>query len=95
MVSDPSFPNTLSSLKTLWAGVIKIIADKRYGEILGIHIMAPSAVDLINVAAVAMLSEATVDKLMQLIPMHPALGEAMVTLRWTWRNGRCICLTNT
>jgi pyruvate/2-oxoglutarate dehydrogenase complex dihydrolipoamide dehydrogenase (E3) component len=35
-------------------------------------------VDLINVAAVAMLSEATVDELMRLIPMHPAIGEAMV-----------------
>ncbi|MFB0535349.1 MAG: dihydrolipoyl dehydrogenase [Anaerolineae bacterium] len=60
------------------AGMIKIIADKRYGEILGVHIMAPGAVDLINVATVAMLSEATVDELMRLFPMHPAIGEAMV-----------------
>jgi dihydrolipoamide dehydrogenase len=60
------------------AGVIKVIAGRRYGEILGVHIMAPGAVDLINVAAVAMLSEATVDELMRLIPMHPAIGEAMV-----------------
>jgi dihydrolipoamide dehydrogenase len=60
------------------AGVIKIIAGRRYGEILGVHIMAPGAVDLINMAAVAMLSEATVDELMRLIPMHPAIGETMV-----------------
>ena len=60
------------------AGVIKIIADRKYGEILGVHIMAPGAVGLINVASVAMLSEATVDELMRLIPMHPALGEAIV-----------------
>jgi pyruvate/2-oxoglutarate dehydrogenase complex dihydrolipoamide dehydrogenase (E3) component len=55
------------------AGVIKIIADRKYGEILGVHIMAPGAVGLINVASVAMLSEATVDELIRLIPMHPAL----------------------
>jgi dihydrolipoamide dehydrogenase len=60
------------------AGVIKIIADRKYGEILGVHIMAPGAVGLINVASVAMLSEATVDELMRLIPMHPAFGEAIV-----------------
>jgi dihydrolipoamide dehydrogenase len=60
------------------AGMVKIIAGRRYGEILGVHIMAPGAVDLINVATVAMLSEATVDELMRLIPAHPAIGEAMV-----------------
>ncbi len=60
------------------AGEIKIIAGKKYGKILGVHIMAPGAVDLINAAAVAMLSEATVEELRRLIPMHPAIGEAMV-----------------
>jgi len=60
------------------AGTIKIIACKKYGKIVGAHIMAPGAVDLINVIAVAMLSEATVGELMRFIPMHPGIGEAMV-----------------
>ena len=60
------------------AGVIKIIACKKYGKIIGAHIMAPGAVDLINVVAVAMLSEATAGELMRFIPMHPSIGEAMV-----------------
>jgi dihydrolipoamide dehydrogenase len=60
------------------AGVVKIIAGKRYGKILGAHIMAPGAVDLINSVAIAMLSEATVGELMRLIPAHPAIGEALV-----------------
>lgn len=59
-------------------GVIKVIACKKYGKILGVHIMAPGAVDLINAAAVAMLSEATVGELMRFIPMHPSIGEALV-----------------
>jgi dihydrolipoamide dehydrogenase len=74
----PTAINLYAMILDETAGMIKIIADKRYGEILGVHIMAPGAVDLINVATVAMLSEATVDELMRLIPMHPALGEAMV-----------------
>ena len=60
------------------AGVVKVIACKRYGKILGAHVMAPGAVDLINAIAVAMLSEATVAELMRLIPAHPSLGEAVV-----------------
>jgi len=60
------------------AGAIKIVACKRYGKILGAHIMAPGAVDLINTIAVAMLSEATVGELMRFIPAHPSIGEAMV-----------------
>jgi len=74
----PTAINLYAMILDETAGVIKIIADKRYGEILGVHIMAPGAVDLINVAAVAMLSEATVDEMIRLIPMHPALGEAIV-----------------
>jgi dihydrolipoamide dehydrogenase len=60
------------------AGALKIVAGKRYGKILGVHMMAPGALDLINVATVAMLSEATVDELMRFIPAHPSIGEAMV-----------------
>jgi dihydrolipoamide dehydrogenase len=59
-------------------GVIKVIACQKYGKIMGVHIVAPGAVDLINTAAVAMLAEATVGELMRFIPMHPAMGEALV-----------------
>jgi len=74
----PTAINLYAMILDETTGVIKVIADRRYGEILGVHIMAPGAVDLINVAAVAMLSEATVDELMRLIAMHPSIGEAMV-----------------
>jgi dihydrolipoamide dehydrogenase len=60
------------------SGVIKVIADRKYGKILGVHIMAPGAVDLINAVTVAMLAEATVSELTRFIPMHPAIGEALV-----------------
>ena len=60
------------------AGTVKFIACEKYGKIVGAHILAPGAVDLINVIAVAMLSEATVGELMRFIPMHPSIGEAVV-----------------
>ncbi|RPI50862.1 MAG: dihydrolipoyl dehydrogenase, partial [Chloroflexi bacterium] len=60
------------------AGEIKILACKKYGKILGAHLVAPGAIDLINAVAVAMLSEATVSELMRFIPRHPSLGEALV-----------------
>jgi dihydrolipoamide dehydrogenase len=40
--------------------------------------MMPGAANLINTAAVAMISEATVRELMRFFPPHPSLGEALV-----------------
>jgi dihydrolipoamide dehydrogenase len=60
------------------AGAIKVVAGKKYGRILGLHMMAPGAMDLINIVSVAMLSEATVTQLMHFIPAHPSIGEALV-----------------
>jgi dihydrolipoamide dehydrogenase len=60
------------------AGMVKVVADCRYGKILGVHMMMPGAADLINTAAVAMLSEATVRELTRLLPPHPSMGEALV-----------------
>jgi dihydrolipoamide dehydrogenase len=60
------------------SGAIKVVSEAVYGKILGIHMMGPGAIDLINAAATAMLSEATVQELMRLIPAHPSIGEALV-----------------
>jgi len=59
------------------AGVVKIVVGK-YDKILGAHIIAPGAVELINAIASAMLSEATLRELLRLVPMHPAIGEALL-----------------
>ncbi len=74
----PTAINPYAMILDETAGVVKVIACKKYGKIIGAHIMAPGAVDLINVVAVAMLSEATVGELMRFIPMHPSIGEALV-----------------
>ncbi|AUM87744.1 dihydrolipoyl dehydrogenase [Clostridium botulinum] len=58
-------------------GFIKIIADKKYEEILGVHILGPRATDLITEAALALRLEATLAEIITTVHAHPTIGEAM------------------
>ncbi len=58
-------------------GIVKILADKKYGEILGIQIIGPRATDLISEAAIAIEGEMTVDELISTIHSHPTVTEAV------------------
>ncbi|MDR2492127.1 MAG: dihydrolipoyl dehydrogenase [Coriobacteriales bacterium] len=58
-------------------GLVKIIAGKRYGEILGVHIVGPRATDLIVEGALAIGLEATLDELIATVHAHPTVGEAL------------------
>jgi dihydrolipoamide dehydrogenase len=58
-------------------GFIKVVADERYGEILGVHIIGPEGFELVAEAVAAMEAEATVDVMMQTIHAHPTLYEAV------------------
>ncbi|HWA93066.1 MAG TPA: dihydrolipoyl dehydrogenase [Terracidiphilus sp.] len=59
-------------------GFVKIVADAKYGEILGVHIIGPSATELIAEAVAVMELEGTVDELVFTIHAHPTLSEAML-----------------
>ena len=58
-------------------GFVKVVADERYGEILGVHIIGPEGYELIAEAVAAMEAEATVELMMQTIHAHPTLYEAL------------------
>ncbi len=58
-------------------GFIKVIADNKYGEVLGIHIIGPCAAELINEAATIMEMELTVEELLTTIHGHPTYSEAL------------------
>jgi len=58
-------------------GFVKVVADEKYGEILGVHIIGPEAFELIGEAVAAMEAEATVEVMMQAIHAHPTLYEAV------------------
>ncbi|GFN35603.1 dihydrolipoyl dehydrogenase [Tepidimicrobium xylanilyticum] len=59
-------------------GFVKVISDKRYGEILGVHIVGPGAAEMINEAAALMEMEITVHEVGQIIHGHPTYSEALV-----------------
>ena len=57
-------------------GLVKIVADRKYGEVLGVHIIGPSASDLIPEAVLALTLEATLEDIANTIHAHPTLGES-------------------
>jgi dihydrolipoamide dehydrogenase len=57
-------------------GMVKIISEKKYGEILGVHILGPQATELIHLGAMAMRHEIGVEEIKQMIFAHPTFSEA-------------------
>ena len=59
-------------------GFVKVIADKKYGEILGVHIAGHGASEIINEAAALMAMEITVHEVSEIIHGHPSISEAFM-----------------
>lgn len=58
-------------------GFVKVIADNKYGEVLGVHIIGPSAAEIITQASLIMEMEITVDEVIKTIYGHPTYSEAL------------------
>jgi len=59
-------------------GFVKLISDEGTGELLGAHMMAPRATDIIAELCVLKQSEATIDELAQTIHPHPTISEMLM-----------------
>tara|TARA_B110000285_G_scaffold182454_1_gene206196 strand:+ start:543 stop:1946 length:1404 start_codon:yes stop_codon:yes gene_type:complete len=59
------------------AGVIKIIADKETDEVLGVHMIAPRAADLIMEAVTAMEYRASAEDMARICHPHPTYSEGV------------------
>jgi dihydrolipoamide dehydrogenase len=59
-------------------GLVKIVGDKRYGEILGAHIVSPKAAELIQELVVARDLEGGYPELARSIHPHPAFAETIL-----------------
>ena len=57
-------------------GMVKIISDAKYGEILGVHILGPRATELIHLGAMAMKHEVGVKDIKAMLFGHPTFSEA-------------------
>ncbi len=74
----PFSANSKASIVDDHDGFVKVVADAKYGEVLGVHIIGPQATELIAEAVTAMTLEATVEEMMFTIHAHPTLAEAML-----------------
>ena len=74
----PFTANSRASIVGQHDGFVKIVTDAKYGEILGVHIIGPSATELIAEAVVALETECTAEELAHIIHAHPTLSEAML-----------------
>jgi dihydrolipoamide dehydrogenase len=59
-------------------GFVKIVAEKRYDEVLGVHIIGPRATESIAEAVLGRKLETTVEEIANTIHAHPTLAEAIM-----------------
>ncbi len=68
-------------------GMVKVIADKKFGEVLGVHIIGPHATDMIAEAVLGMTMEMTAEELAGAIHPHPTVSEAIMEAAMTIAGG--------
>ncbi len=74
----PFAGNSKASIVDSHDGFLKIVTDAKHGEILGVHIIGPSATELIAEAVTAIELEATIEEMMFTIHAHPTLAEGLL-----------------
>ncbi len=72
-------------------GYVKVVADAKYGEILGIHMFGCGVAELINHAAAFKALEIPTDEASELIFGHPCTSEALMEALADV-NGECLHL---
>lgn len=58
-------------------GLVKFVADAKYGEVLGLHIIGPKATELIIEGGMALALESTLDEIIHTMHAHPTLSEVL------------------
>jgi dihydrolipoamide dehydrogenase len=68
--------NGMATILGQRTGLVKVVAEKKYGQLLGVHILGPNAAELIAQAAMAIRLELTPEDIGDLFYAHPSLSEA-------------------
>jgi dihydrolipoamide dehydrogenase len=74
----PFAGNSKATILGTHDGFVKIVADAKYGEILGVHILGPQATELIAEAVAVLELEGTVEEMIFTIHAHPTLAESLL-----------------
>jgi dihydrolipoamide dehydrogenase len=59
-------------------GLVKVVSEARYDEVLGVHMVGPHVTDLISEASLALRLEATTEEIFRTIHPHPTLPETLM-----------------
>lgn len=59
-------------------GFVKVVAEKKYGQVLGVHMVGGHVSDLLQEAVVALVHEATLESMEAVIHAHPTMAEAVI-----------------
>ena len=73
----PFLGNSKATILGQHEGFIKVVAEEKYGEILGVHAIGPLATEIIAEPVAALGLEATLDDMAATIRAHPTVWEAM------------------
>jgi len=73
----PFLANARATIMGERVGLVKILADRKTDDILGVHIVGPDATELIAEASVAIKAKVTTKDLERMIHGHPTLSEAI------------------
>jgi dihydrolipoamide dehydrogenase len=68
---------TKAAISNQASGLIKVVSDKKYDEVLGVHLVGPHATELLAEACVALRLEITTEELAYTMHAHPTLSEIM------------------
>ena len=74
----PFMPNGKAQAHGERSGVVKIIADAQYGEILGAHMVGPDVTELLPELSLAQFMEITPDEIARTVHAHPTLSEVIM-----------------
>ncbi len=67
----------MAMIQGVGSGVVKVVGEKKYGELLGVHILAPFASEIIGAGALAIQMEATLEDLARAALPHPTIAESL------------------
>jgi dihydrolipoamide dehydrogenase len=57
---------------------VKVVAEKKYGEVLGLHMIGAGVTDLIHEGSIALKLEATLESIADAIHAHPTMSECVL-----------------
>jgi dihydrolipoamide dehydrogenase len=74
----PFMPNGKAQALNAKAGFVKIVADAKYGEILGAHLVGPGVTELLPELSLAQMMEITPAEIARNVHAHPTLSEVLM-----------------